>query len=120
MYDGKDGTLLNQGFDSSTQGLTNNQEEYNAVIAALENLAIMFPDATKEDKVFIKTDSELVVKQLTGVYKIRKPHLKPLAKRIKELIQASPMTIGIQHVYREQNSDADSLARQGLSAANLE
>jgi len=80
----------------------------------------MFPDATKEDKVFIKTDSELVVKQLTGVYKIRKPHLKPLAKRIKELIQASPMTIGIQHVYREQNSDADSLARQGLSAANLE
>ncbi|MBC8551987.1 MAG: ribonuclease HI family protein [Candidatus Brocadiales bacterium] len=119
MYD-EEGKLLEEGFDHSTEGLTNNQEEYKAVIAALEHLATMFPDATDEDKVFIKTDSELVVKQLTGVYKIRKPHLKPLAKRIKELINASPMTIGIQHVYREYNSDADSLARKGLNAANLE
>ena len=116
----KDGVQVSQGFNHSTEGLTNNQEEYNAVIEALEQVAELFPDGTAEDEVHIKTDSELVVKQLTGVYKIRKPHLKPLAKRIKELINASPMTIGIQHVYREYNSDADGLARQGLNAANLE
>jgi len=115
-----DGILVEEGFESSTEGLTNNQEEYNGVIAALEKLAELYPDGTKSDEVHIKTDSELVVKQLTGAYKIKAHHLKPLAKRIKELIRSSPMTIGIQHVYREENSDADGLARQGLNAANLE
>lgn len=116
----KDGNEIATGYEAATEGLTNNQEEYNAVIAALENVAMLFPEGTEEDEVQIKTDSELVVKQLTGIYRIKKPHLKPLAKRIKELINASPMKIGIQHVYREENSDADGLARQGLNAANLE
>ncbi len=118
----KDGDFYNQDFGSSTEGLTNNQEEYNAVIAALEELVCfsggIFGD--ENDEVLIKTDSELVVKQLTGVYKCRKPHLKPLKDRALELIKECPMKISIQHIHREYNTEADSLARDGLNAANLE
>jgi len=114
----QDGNFYDQGFGSATDGLTNNQEEYNAVIAALEKLS--YSTNTEEDEVLIKTDSELVVKQVIGSYKCKKPHLKPLKAKVLELIKNSPMKISIQHVHREYNKEADSLARDGLDAANLE
>jgi ribonuclease HI len=56
---------------------TNNEEEYRGVIAALEL-------CSASDQVL--TDSLLVVNQVRGLYKIKKPHLKPLCNKVKELL----------------------------------
>ena len=57
---------------------TNNEAEYLAIIHALEEL--------KEDNAEIISDSELVIKQIIGEYKINKPHLKLLNQEIQGLI----------------------------------
>lgn len=113
----EDGTEVDRGFNFSNENLTNNQEEYNAIIEALEKVAELYPNGTDQDSVLIKTDSELVVRQLDGTYKIRKPHLRPLAGRIKELIRESPIPVRLMHIYRDGNSEADKLAREGLKEA---
>jgi ribonuclease HI len=87
---------------------TNNQAEYRAIVAALEE-AIRF-GARRVD---IKMDSELVVKQINGEYRVKKVTLKPLYRQVKRM-QGSLGSFTITHIPRWQNSEADKLANKAL------
>lgn len=101
--------------------LTNNQAEYNAVIAALskikKNPSLLSQDSRHEPyQIVLHSDSELVVKQLNGLYKVKEPELKKLYQQVKELIEAIPAKIKIIHIKREQNREADRLANTGIDS----
>ncbi len=87
---------------------TNNQAEYQAIIAALEEAVNL--GASQDD---ISMDSELVVKQLKGEYRVKRVTLKPLYQRVKEL-ESQLKGFAIRHIPREQNREADELANAAL------
>jgi len=89
---------------------TNNQAEYQAVIAALEE-AVRLGAAGVE----IKSDSELVVKQVSGRYRVKHPALKPLYQQVKEL-QSSFQNCIVASIPRRQNREADRLCSDALGA----
>ena len=88
---------------------TNNQAEYRAIIAALEEAARL-----GARQVEIKTDSELVVKQIKGEYRVKKATLKPLYQQVKQQ-QGSLEGFTITHILRQQNIEADNLANKALN-----
>jgi ribonuclease HI len=88
---------------------TNNQAEYRAVIAALE-AAVKLGAAEVE----IRSDSELVVKQLKGSYRVKKATLRPLYQKAVRLA-GSLEAFTITHIPRTQNREADRLANKALS-----
>ena len=93
---------------------TNNFAEYEAVILAFEALVELVPliehDATE---VAVKLDSELVVKQMNGLYKVRNPTLREQKARLAQVASAFG-TVSFTHVPREENSDADALANAAM------
>lgn len=89
---------------------TNNVAEYQALIWGLENVA-----ALGHSEVSVRADSELIVKQLTGVYRVKQPHLKPLAERASQLLR-SFASWDIAHVRREKNKEADALVNAAIDA----
>ena len=93
---------------------TNNFAEYEAVILGLEALSKIVPQTKRAaTNVIIKMDSELVVKQMRGEYKVKNPILKEQHARLKRVI-ATFGTISFAHVPREENSDADFLANAAM------
>lgn len=93
---------------------TNNVAEYRALIAGLEMAA---GRGVKELEV--RVDSELLVHQLKGDWKIKKDHLRTLAVRARGLMNTFDVAT-IEHVTRDRNADADKLANQGMDAAALD
>jgi ribonuclease HI/predicted DNA-binding antitoxin AbrB/MazE fold protein len=89
---------------------TNNVAEYYALIAALDYAAAHGIRALR-----IESDSELLVQQMRGRYKVRSADLRPLFERAKKLAQGLAH-FAIEHVPRERNRDADALANQALDA----
>ena len=89
---------------------TNNQAEYRAVIAALEKAI-----GLGARHVEVRSDSELVVRQITGKYRVKKATLKPLFQQVKQL-QNSLEGFTITHIPREQNTEADNLANRALDS----
>ena len=87
---------------------TNNQAEYRAVIAALESAISL--GASQVD---MYSDSELVVRQINGRYRVKNASLKPLYQKVKQL-QNQLKGFTITHVPRQQNREADSLAGKAL------
>ncbi|MFC1983691.1 ribonuclease HI family protein [Chloroflexota bacterium] len=87
---------------------TNNQAEYRAIITALEEAIRL---GTKQ--VNINSDSELVVKQINGQYRVKKATLKPLYQQLIQLL-GSLESFTITHIPRQQNKEADDLANQAL------
>ena len=87
---------------------TNNRAEYLAAIAALEEASRLCAE-----RIELRLDSELVVRQLQGEYRVRNKDLKPLVKRARELLD-SFSCFTIKHVPREQNRSADALANRAL------
>ncbi len=87
---------------------TNNQAEYKALIIALEEAAKL-----GAKHVDVRMDSELVVKQLNGSYKVRDTKLKPLFRQVKQLLTRFD-SFAIMHIPRQQNRIADSLANQAI------
>jgi ribonuclease HI len=87
---------------------TNNFAEYQGLIAALEYAAKHGPKALK-----VISDSELLVRQIKGIYKVKNPTLQDLHARAKELIkQLDWFSIG--HALREHNQEADRLANEAM------
>ncbi len=82
---------------------TNNVAEYKAIIRAIETAKEM-----NEREVLIKSDSELVVKQMNGEYKVRNGELKMLKNELDSMVFG--MKIKFTHIPREQNKEADRLA----------
>ncbi len=87
---------------------TNNQAEYKALIAALEQAAKL-----SADEVVCHLDSELVVRQLQGRYKIREEGLKPLAAEALRLTSKF-RRVEFVHIPREKNKLADQLVNKAL------
>jgi probable phosphoglycerate mutase len=87
---------------------TNNVAEYYGLIAALD-----YAQARSLRAVRMESDSELLVKQMRGQYKVKSPDLRPLFEQARKMAQ-SFASFSITHVYREQNSEADALANQAL------
>ncbi len=92
---------------------TNNVAEYTAVLRALEKLAAMLESKASEAEVRVCMDSMLVVKQMTGEWKLKHPGLKPLAQRVGELVRLFK-SVSFEHVYRDFNKDADRLANEAM------
>ena len=90
---------------------TNNQAEYMAV---LEALCFLEKDEKDEKEIIFRVDSELVVRQLNGEYRVKDRELKSLFLKIREKIIGSGLNVSFVHVRREQNKVADSLVNQAL------
>jgi ribonuclease HI len=93
---------------------TNNIAEYQAINKALEWLE-NHPDQIKgAEEINCYLDSLLVVSQLSGKYKIKAPHLVPLAAAIKAKEKKLKIKITYHHIPRWQNIEADTLVNQAL------
>jgi ribonuclease HI len=87
---------------------TNNEAEYQALIEGLKAAS-----EWKPERLEIYLDSKLVVEQVNGTYRVRKPELQPLYQRAKELLGGFDEVV-ISHVEREKNRGADALANMAL------
>jgi ribonuclease HI len=90
---------------------TNNVAEYQGLLHGLR-AAAAFPEARH---IAVHADSELMVKQMTGVYRVKTPHLKPLFLEACELARRFSK-VTYTHVRREANKHADSLANAAMDA----
>jgi len=87
---------------------TNNQAEYRAVIAGLERALKL---GARQAQIY--SDSQLVVRQINGQYRVKKASLKPLHQKVTQLTsRLNEFTI--KHIARQQNSEADKLAKRAL------
>lgn len=88
---------------------TNNFAEYTAVIEALKWV-------TKQNikTVEVRSDSEFLVKQLNGLYKVKSEVIKPLFIEVKKIIAENSLKVQFTHVRRELNKEADRLANEAL------
>jgi len=93
---------------------TNNYAEYEAVILAFEALTKLVPSEERDStEVKVMLDSELIVKQMTGLYKVKHPDLKIQKDRLAQ-VAAAFGTVSFTHVPREENSEADELANEAM------
>jgi ribonuclease HI len=105
-----DGSLLEE-LHGALGIATNNVAEYNGLLAALR-WAI---DHDARD-VRIRSDSELLVKQMLGEYKVKHPGLQPLAAQARLLLMQLGRVV-FEHVRREQNTEADRLSNVAMDQA---
>ncbi|MGB2867515.1 MAG: ribonuclease HI family protein [Bacteroidota bacterium] len=100
---------------SSTYGYigkaTNNVSEYRALLACLTLV-----EKVACDHLVVHSDSELMVRQLTGKYKVKDPTLKQYVARVRERLKNTSFKFEIIHVLREENSEADELANRGIDS----
>jgi ribonuclease HI len=89
---------------------TNNVAEYRAVVTALE-----FCQRWGVRRVHLRMDSELIVRQLHGTYRVKSPELRPLYQQVVFLSRGLA-EFEVSHVRREQNAHADALANRALDA----
>jgi ribonuclease HI len=91
--------------------MTNNVAEYYGLIAALD-----YAESHGIRALRVEADSELLVKQMRGQYKVKSEDLQPLFERARKMA-AGFASFRIEHVYREQNRDADRLANEAMDKA---
>jgi ribonuclease HI len=87
---------------------TNNVAEYTAAIRGLEAAR-----ALGADEVLLRSDSQLMINQMTGRYRVKTPHLQPLHRQVRDLVR-SFSRVEFEHVPRERNAHADRLANKGV------
>lgn len=92
---------------------TNNIAEYTAVLRGLQVLEVLFGAKVADMEIDWCLDSELVVKQLAGEYKVKNPGLRPLYEEIRDLRVRFPH-LTLKHVRREENKEADRLVNEAL------
>ena len=93
---------------------TNNEAEY---LALLLGLCVVEEHIQIGDTIHIISDSQLLVRQLNGIYKVKQPHLKILHMASNKKMMKLGATIS--HVLRAENSEADSMANQGVDLKQL-
>jgi probable phosphoglycerate mutase len=91
---------------------TNNVAEYRGLVAALSWAA-----AHGISRLHVRSDSELLVKQMRGEYRVKHPGLLPLSLEARRLVQQIG-DVRFEHVRREQNKDADRLANDAMDEAS--
>jgi ribonuclease HI len=109
VYSVEDGERTEVGTVSEPIGIaTNNVAEYQAVVAGLELVSGLQPD-----EVIVRADSQLLVRQLNGEYRVKAPGLQPLYRSVRRLAAGLPR-VRFEHVRREENERADALANEAL------
>jgi probable phosphoglycerate mutase len=103
----EDGTVLRE-VGEYVGIATNNVAEWRGLLAGLEAAL-----EAGVDELAIRLDSELVVRQLTGVYRVKHPDLVPLAARARRLL-ARLRSVDIAHVRRKDNAAADAVVNRVL------
>ena len=93
---------------------TNNVAEYKALLLGLE---CALERGVK--RLEVRADSELLIRQLLGKYRVKNEGLRPLFQQASELLKRFE-AVELLHVRREQNVEADRLANQGIDAAARE
>ncbi|GBD07166.1 14.7 kDa ribonuclease H-like protein [bacterium HR21] len=93
---------------------TNNVAEYRALLRALDLLRHWERPITQ---VTIRSDSQLLVRQLSGEYRVTAAHLLPLWEAVQRGLRELAAPVHIEHVPRELNREADRLARLGAQMA---
>ncbi len=86
---------------------TNNDAEYQAVIKALEEIKKL--KLKKIDKISFFSDSKLLVSQLNGLYKVKNSKIKEYILKIRILESEIGLPIIYNHIYRENNQEADGM-----------
>jgi ribonuclease HI len=89
---------------------TNNQAEYTAIVRALEHACQL----GVTEPIILRSDSELIVKQMRGEYRVKNQELRSLYEQACRAAQALPGGVTFEHVRREQNRRADQLCNQAL------
>jgi ribonuclease HI len=101
---------------------TNNFAEYEAVISAFEELDKLLKKtpstSSGQANVVVKLDSMLVVRQMQGEWRTKHPNIKPQQAKLASLISHFGK-VTFQHVYREQNADADALANEAMDRGTV-
>ena len=92
---------------------TNNVAEYQGLLAALR-----WARDHGVRSLRVRSDSELLVKQMKGVYRVKNPGLQPLHQEAQQLAHAIGRVV-FEHVRREQNAEADRLANKAMDEAAL-
>ncbi len=97
---------------------TNNQAEYKALIQGLEEV-IKVVGKTKAGDTDLKAylDSELIVRQMKGEYRVKDKDLKPLFEKVNKLVELLGK-VQFTHITRDKNKKADSLVNQELDRAH--
>ena len=96
--------------------LTNNDAEYNAIIFALKKFKAVFGKAIAQTSdVEVRADSELVVKQLNGEYRLSDPKIQQFFIEIWNL-KFDFKSVKFKHIPREKNSEADRLVNEALDS----
>ena len=99
------------GTVSETIGIaTNNVAEYQALVSGLELAA-----AFGAHRIEVRADSQLLIRQLEGRYRVKNAGLQPLYRRAMTLLE-DYAEVDLQHVYREDNVEADALVNRALDA----
>ncbi|BCX14457.1 MAG: ribonuclease H [Patescibacteria group bacterium] len=95
---------------------TNNIAEYTAVLKALEWLK---ENNFVDKEIFFEIDSELVVRQLTGIYKVKNFQLRVLYQKIKDLEKSFLNGIFYRHIFREKNFLADKIVNEKIDESQV-
>ena len=96
---------------------TNNDAEYQAILEALKivSQSQWFQKCDPQDhEISCRLDSQLVVEQLNGRYKVKQPHIMAYVEQIRRLISDYGLVVSFTHIPREQNKDADALVNEAL------
>lgn len=97
---------------------TNNYAEYNAVVLALKKIKALLDSGqarmTDVKKIVFFSDSKLLVSQLNGLYRVKNGVIREFILKIRILEQEVNLPISYTHIYREQNTVADSLVKRAL------
>jgi len=107
-----DGTLVEE-FSQSIGTATNNVAEYHGLLAALE-----WARAHGAPPIHIRSDSQLLVQQMLGNYKVKHPGLQPLHAKARMLAHELGR-VTFEHVRRERNAHADRLANTAMDAGEV-
>ncbi|NTU74299.1 ribonuclease HI family protein [Candidatus Roizmanbacteria bacterium] len=97
---------------------SNNIAEYSALIFALEKVIELIDthQITQPESISVYSDSQLMISQLNGVYKIKHEGMRERATRVKNLINQIGTPVLFTHVLREKNMHADSLVKKALNS----
>ncbi len=107
VKDDKGNTVLSlNGFIGRS---TNNRAEYIALITLLERM-----QKVPCGRLIVRSDSELMVRQVNGQYKVKDQDMKRYHRKVAGLIAGSPFAFELKHIPREKNGEADRLANQAI------
>lgn len=94
---------------------TNNFAEYEALIRALSAVRELFGEKIKKLSVEVRMDSELIIRQLQGLYKVKEKTLKEQFARVGQ--NAAALKLSFIHIPREKNARADALVNRAIDRA---